>query len=149
MILVKDIGRFAKPEGNAGIWGGHPKVPAATSFMPWSSSLGSSLVPKRQQLIIKVFPLGHISWFCHDSGGWHPRMPQSWEGAGAGSTSPKERWNRGPAHPESITALPSCFSHLQRPGGLSLPWEIMKFCVWRALLALQSNLWRKPELSTR
>lgn len=43
LILVKDIGRFAKPEGDTGIWGGHPKVPVATSFLPWTWSFFSFL----------------------------------------------------------------------------------------------------------
>lgn len=83
LILVKDVGRFAKPEGDTGIWGGYPQVPAPPSFMPWSSSLSCSLIPKSQQLIIKVFPLGQISSFSSDSESQLPRMPQGWEGAGA------------------------------------------------------------------
>lgn len=106
---MKDTGRFAKPEGNTGIWGGHPKVSVATSFTPWSSSLSSSLIPKRQQLVMKVFLLGQISSFCSGSEGSTQGCPRDGKVLVLGSTSPRERWPRGAAHPESITALPSCF----------------------------------------
>lgn len=158
LILVKDIGRSAKPEGDTGIWGGHPKVPAETSFMPWTSSLSSSLIPKRQLLIIKrelliikrqlltikrelliikVFPLGPISSFCSLRA-----SPE--DGKVLGSPEPR---GGDPGDQHTLRAslpCPAVPSHLQRnkPGAFSLSWETMKFCV-------QRNLWRKPELSTR
>lgn len=67
----------------------------------------------------------------------------------------------GPPHPRrdypgaqhtlrASLRCPAASSHLQRMGGFCLSWEMMKFCVWRALLALQSNLQRRSELlSTR
>lgn len=70
-------------------------------------------------------------------------------------------WWQGPPHPRrdgpgdqhtlrASLPCPAASSHLQRPGGFCLSWEIIKFCVWRALLALQSNLqWRPELLSTR
>lgn len=67
----------------------------------------------------------------------------------------------GPPHPRrdypgaqhtlrASLRCPAASSHLQRVRGFCLSWEMMKFCVWRALLALQSNLQRRSELlSTR